>query len=232
MTQTSVQAEARKHDGFLFRFMGGYALGNIKDNNNPTSTVSLTGGYPLFLDFGGAINDYVGLHAGLRYFSSKVKRDDIVLNTVYNTEDETYNYSARGVFNLSATETVLNFGASFYIPSAMVFFRPEFTLEATRAVQGELIVTANATGRSSGSSATITSSTPLVSGYKGGVFSGYGLTIGKEWWTGDEWALGLALFYQISNYKFVTSNIPSSDGQTESKDTQTTYGLLFSATYN
>ncbi len=198
----------REHDGFLFRYMVGYATGKRDVSNiGGSQSFDIKGNIPVFLDFGGAINDYVSLHAGLRYFSANSNPSSFEIPAYVTRAD------------YKTTEISLDFGASFYIMPAMVFFRP--TINIASSVQYDINIEASLMGQT----AQAESRAVFTSNIGSNLLSGYGLTIGKEWWVVDELALGLALFYQVNN-----TYLKEGSFTTTLKNNY--YGLLFTVTYN
>ncbi len=220
----SLKKGARKHDGFLFRYMIGYAGGSLShsypdsiQNINYKDRYSLNGGLAQFFDFGGAVNDYITLHAGLRFLSSEATLQKSSNTNRLESSDVKYSYRTR--------ESSLDFGATFYIMPAMVFFRPTINIASSTSH--------SITAEKSDGTEIKSLSENLI--FPGGQLSGYGLTVGKEWWVTDELALGLALFYQVNNGSYsrhTYSSLYNSVHEEIMKIRSDYYGMLFTITWN
>ncbi len=229
----------RKHDGFLFRYMIGYSGGDVnanvsidKSDDSFVYNFKMKGSLPIFFDIGGAVNDYVLLHAGLRFVDTELR--SVRIEEANANAQKAY-IGKRGEITTSVAyqnsrffEASLDFGATFYIMPAMVFFRPTINILTNTTTS---VIETTQSFVIPGSTSTNSTSTVFATG---NLFSGYGLTIGKEWWAADDTALGLAVFYQVNNTRHRISYTHNIDTERviNTNFNSRYYGMLLTVTYN
>ncbi len=206
-----------EHDGFLFRFQWGIGGGSLerelKELRLGTQEISGATGSMTSLQLGGAINPNWAIHGGFTYvsMSGDFKGPVSVNNTLADAEA-----------SAEYTTLMLTLAVSYYIMPINIYISPEIHFAGTGTIEYGA-VTANIGSRSQ-----IVGSLGDID-LEGG--TGFGLTIGKEWWVSPDWGLGVALFYYQDTFDIETLD-DGIDCVLDCEFDSTHFGIAFSATYN
>ena len=213
-------AEAKTHDGFFFQvFHSGFfnlidgsfdgSLESDIDRSNISYEEDEGDKYSYGIKLGGALSPGWIIHVNF----TTISYPDITGTETAMNGNMSY---TEGNYTLDS----IALGASYYILPGNIYISPELRLNTT--------------------------STTIVKGSESNIGleavskgRGVGLTVGKEWWASNEWALGLSLFYSrdtlqrtnrylIVNGHRIVNLLPNE----KANFIHTHYGIIFTATYN
>ena len=190
--------------GFLARFQVGVGSGFLTEEATGSSQTSdYTSGNPisfLSIQLGGVVAPNFAIHAGL---------SRIFASNVEVVENETRSTSSGHGYEIA----VLTLGLSYYFASNF-YISPEYRLLGSLASYEPNGAKYAPTGAEAGQ----------------GKSTGYGLTIGKEWWTGVYWNTGIAL--SLYSDSFPSGTKAANIAAERVNDTNSLhYAVLISVTY-
>ncbi len=157
------------------------------------------------LQLGGALTPYFAIHGGLSYAS---------INGEFRSTGGDLPSHVSAEYNM----LMPTLGFSFYIMPANIYISPEFHFAGSGEVSSDTDEC-----HEDGHSFPCELDIDLESG------TGFGLRIGKEWWTSANWGLGAALFYSQDTFDSGEDEFACGPG---SEWDSTLYGISFSATFN
>ena len=217
-------AQVETHDGFFLRFDLGSGSGTLINEATDSGSQKHAGSDTLInIQLGWSWNENLVLHVG--HSSSTANNttrnfDSVEIYGVKNVPVESSEYEVN-------TTTL---GISYYFMPLNFYISPEYRFDGkaeTKSTVAESL------------------SLRLNDHYKFGSGTGFGLTLGKEWWVSENWGLGLAVFYYRDTFKAISRGVNvdgpafgSGSGITygakdiEGRATHSVLGLTFSATYN
>ena len=203
-------AEAKTHDGFFLNLGYGFGSGSVTSEPKEGEDSEFSGSMRVFyLKIGGSINPNWSIHYNASAIGASADTPESVKQ--YGYDNTTYVVAARGI------------GATYYFVSdnpylSNLYISPEYRFEAAAVLRSE---------RKQANRIFTTTEDNTYSG------SGFGLTVGKEWWLSPDWGIGLALFYHsdsLDGDKYTNSDNVKFELESSAKVNH--FGFLFSATYN
>ena len=201
-------AQDQTHDGFFLNLSYGSGSGSATAEGDDGSTDYSGSGNIFLLKIGGSINPNWSIH--YNHGAIGVEADVPADLKEAGVNKITYGVDSQGI------------GATYYFVSSNpylsnLYISPEYRFGVDAVFQAEIPIIAGISGT-------------YEEHYSG---SGFGFTVGKEWWVSPNWGLGLALFYHsdsLDGDKSVGTLGDESNLDGTAKVSH--FGFLFSATFN
>ena len=212
LTPALLLAEEQSHSIFFLNLNYGLGNGSLVEEVEGKTT-DFSGSANIFLlKIGGSLNPNWSIH--YNHSTVRARADTPESLRQRGGDNVRYGIDARGI------------GVSYYLVSSNpylsnLYVSPEyrFSVNAIRQTEVDLMIVFGIPG---------TSTTERH--YSG---SGFGLTVGKEWWVRPNWGLGLALFYhsdRLRGEKYI--NVLGVEEEYNASARLSHFGFLLSVTYH